>query len=528
MLFLCSILYHLYSIPWYTFLMQFLIDIGLSLIYLASFLLLCAWSWRFWMMYVQQKAMAKIKWLMLEIKLPREITKSPLATEVALASLLQGGGVANSYSRIFRGNLPVYSSLEIASLEGVIHFYIRIQERFRPLVEANFYAQYPGIEIVEADDYTQSIRYHHLAKSVSLWGATFYTSKKWKPVDLKTGKEYEKDGKPYEMKADFLPIKTYVDYGLDKDPKEEYKTDPITTLLEVMGGIGKGEYFWYQILVQDEGVYNGKKMPKFYVNEVAHEHVSLRDMADKFKKQKRTSHYIKHGDVALTDYGYEQTRKVQDGVDENGKPKTKDVLLTYNLKDKDIAKAVGKKEIELTFEEKEELEAVNKKFSKPLALCVLRLLYVSKKENFKPAQIQNVLSFPKPFNGINSFAFTTTEPYDYPWQNVGGKRVAWRSEEMFEEYVEREGFYPHVTKRKSLDSWEDVVFWASSMKQRKIFRMLYEAIFHPFDHPHADDAFTLNLEELATLWHLPGAVAGTPTLPRIDSTKGVAPVNLPM
>jgi hypothetical protein len=58
--------------------------------------------------------------------------------------------------------------------------------------------------------------------------------------------------------------------------------------------------------------------------------------------------------------------------------------------------------------------------------------------------------------------------------------------------------------------------------------MIYEAILYPFDHPSADQAFVLNLEELATLWHLPGATAGTPTLPRIDSNKGVAPVNLPL
>jgi hypothetical protein len=58
--------------------------------------------------------------------------------------------------------------------------------------------------------------------------------------------------------------------------------------------------------------------------------------------------------------------------------------------------------------------------------------------------------------------------------------------------------------------------------------MLFESIFYPFDHPQAKDAFVLNLEELATVWHLPGATVGTPTLPRIDSTKGVAPVNLPI
>ncbi len=482
-------------------------------------------------MYVQQKALNNIDWLMLEIKLPREINKSPLASEMALATLLQGGGIANSYSKVWKGNLPIYSSLEIASLEGVIHFYVRIQRRFRPLVEANFYAQYPGVEIVEADDYTKLIRYHHLSKDVSIWGANYRTSKSWSPVDPKTGETYKKDGKDYTMKADFLPIKTYVDYGLDKDPKEEYKVDPLTPLLEVMGSIGKGEYFWYQILVQDEGVYNGTKMPKFYVNEVTHEHWSLKEMVEKFKKQKRTSHYIKHGDVVYDEYGYERKRDEEDGEDESGKPKTKKVATTYNFKEKDreLAKAVSKKEVDLTFEEKEELEAATKKFSKPLALCVMRLLYIAKKENANVgAHVQNVLSFPKPFNGTNSFAPSVTDPYDYPWQNFGGKRTPWRGEEKFEEYVEREGFFPHIKERESLEKWEDRFFWPSTMKQRKLFRMIYEAILYPFDHPSADQAFVLNLEELATLWHLPGATAGTPTLPRIDSNKGVAPVNLPL
>jgi hypothetical protein len=51
---------------------------------------------------------------------------------------------------------------------------------------------------------------------------------------------------------------------------------------------------------------------------------------------------------------------------------------------------------------------------------------------------------------------------------------------------------------------------------------------HPFDHPHPSDVSAFNLEEIATLWHLPGSVVATPTLPRIDSAKGTAPANLPL
>lgn len=491
------------------------------------------------MAYVNQKFINSMDWVMLEIKLPREINKSPLAAEIALATLLQSGGLSNPLGKIFKGNLPTFSSLEIASIEGVVHFYIRVLKKFRPLVEYNFYAQYPGIEIVEADDYTKAIRYHHLTKDVSMWGASYRTASSWTPIDPKTGDAYKKDGDKYSMKADFRPIKTYVDFGLDKDPKEEFKVDPLAGLLEVMGSIGKGEHFWYQILVQDESVYK-TKMPKFYVNEVTHEHMTLKEMVDMHKKQLRSSSkWNKAGDIWTDEFGNPKmvdsyTKKADGTLVQNFDTKIgKDgeeikipakVLQTYTQ----TAPSAAKKEIDLTPEEKDEIEAINKKLSKPLALCVMRFLYVAKKESFNPAHINNILSMTKPFAGANSFAPKVSDPYDYPWQNWKGRRTAWRTEELFEEYVEREGFFPHIPGRDGLDSWEDRAFWMSSMKQRKVFRMIFEIIFYPFQHPHADQAFVLNMEELATLWHLPGATVASPGLPRIDSTKGMAPVNLPI
>lgn len=475
-------------------------------------------------MYINQKYLNKTgqEYIMLEIKLPREIFKSPYATEVALASLLQGGGMSTWYNKHFQGNLPMYSSLEIASLEGVIHFYIRTQGKFRSLVESNFYAQYPGIEIVEANDYTNLVRYHHLSKDVECWGETYGLQRSWTPINEETGEPYkDKKGGKYEMKADFLPIKTYVDYGLDKDPKEEFKIDPITPLLEMMGSMGKGEYLWYQIILQDESVYNGRKMPQVYLNEVSHDHLSLKDMADKYKKQIKIGGWIKKGDKVYDDEG--DIKQKQIGKDAEGKPVYGDAVHQKT-------KAISKKEMDLSAEEKDLIEAVNKKLSKPLANVIIRMLYVvdTKKGKFNGGNIQNILSVHKPTTGINSVGFKkVTTPYDFNWQNYKGKRVPWRTEEMFEAYVEREGFYPHIEGRESLDKWEDSAFWGYDMKARKLWRMMYEGFFHPFSHPHADEVFTLNLEELATLWHLPGAVATTPTLPRIDSAKGVAPVNLP-
>ncbi len=483
-------------------------------------------------MYIQQKHINSIDWLMLEIKLPREINKSPYATELAIASLLQSGGLGHKYGKYFKGNMPIFSSLEIASIEGVVHFYVRIHSKFKALVEANFYSQYPGIELVVAEDYTKLIQYHHLTKDVSCWAESYALSKNWNPTNPKTGKAFSKKGgesaepkdddDKYSMRADFFPIKTYVDYGLDKDPKEEYKIDPLGQLIEVMGGIGKGEHFWYQILLQDESIYNDKKWPKLYVNEKNHKHVSLSEMAKEYKNQLRTSAYLKKGDTV--DDGYGGVKQVQVGKDADGNAVYEDQVYKY-----ESPKAVSKEEAKLTQEEKDQLEAINNKIAKPLVVGIVRLLYVTKREKFNPQHIQTVLSFPKPFSGTNSLGLKKlSDPYDFPWENFMDRRTPWRTEEMFEEYVEREGFFPHIKSRETLEKWEDTFFWTTSMKTRKLFRMIYESIFYPFDHPHPEEASTYNLEEIATLWHLPGATVGTPGLPRIDSNKGVAPVNLPL
>lgn len=506
--------------------MQFLIDIALTIIYICVFLLFWAWAWNFWILYIRQKYVNKIDWVLLEIKLPREIMKSPLAMEIALASLLQGGGIGPRwYKQLVLGNLPAWASLEIASLEGIIHFYVRVQKKFRPVTESNLYAQYPGIEIVEADDYTKLIRYHHLSKDVRIWGINFFTSKKWKPTNPETGEPYMKDGKAYEMKADFLPIKTYVDYALEKDPKEEFKVDPITSMLEFMGSIRKGEYVWYQILVQDEKVYNGSdKIHKFYLNEVTGKRYSLSDLADERKQQIRTAGYNVKGETSKNEFGEVKMVDGKPGAD--GKPTKVEARFTKT-------KPVMKEEIKLTSEEKDEIEAINKKIAKPLAVVLVRLIYVAKSENFNQANIQDTLSFMKPVTGRwNLFAPSPTDPYDYPWQDIGKKRVPWRGEEEFSEYVKREGLYPFIDDENSndfssLQAFEDRTFYTSSMRTRKLFHYIFKSIFKPFRTVNPTGVSILNMEELATIWHFPGSTASIPTLPRIDSTKGVAPVNLP-
>ncbi len=181
-----------------------------------------------WLHYVYAKWSVNIKWVLLEIKLPKEIHKSPMAMEIALNALYQTGGETTWYDRNIKGNQRDWFSLEMVSIEGAVKFFIRTNEKYKNIIEAQLYAQYPDIEIFEVPDYTRYVDY---SAEKNEWSMTSIEFKLAKPD-------------PY-------PIKTYIDYGLDKEGiKEEFKIDPLTSVIEYLGSIGKGEQIWIQILVR--------------------------------------------------------------------------------------------------------------------------------------------------------------------------------------------------------------------------------------------------------------------------------------
>lgn len=497
---------------------------------------MCAWAWKFWMLYVNQKHLDGLDWKLLEIKIPRDVFKSPLATEIASAAFLQGGGIGNWYVRNIKGNLPIFFSLEIASIEGNVRFFIRTQKKFIQLIQNNFYSQYPNIEINEAEDYVTKIFYDHRSDQTNLWACDFFTNRKFTVQEEDKGKKLEK----LEMKADYIPIKTYVDFEMNKDPKEEFKHDPLTPMLEWLGSLGKNEFGWYQIMVQDEdGSFNNKKFDATYVNPLDHKHLTLKELAALRIKQIRevkVGGKYKKGDIIYDEYGNAKKKRIK-VKQEDGSEKEIEVDLTYGKDDEE--RFEKKKPMDLHEEEKKELEAIGKKLSKPTVRAAIRVMYLAKKENFNGQNIQSVLSVFKHMSqpGYNTFGLSPSDPYDYDWQDTFKKRKPWRKEEFFEAYVEREAFYPHIEVRNKnskpkniidIDDWWDWALFKRSLGFRKIGRIMWEGFLYPTHHPDPDNVFVLNLEELATLWHLPGAVATTPGLRRVDSVKGDAPNNLPI
>ncbi len=211
-----------------------IVILGLYLI--GGFLLSLWWVWipwflfvlarDIWLKYTRDKFNRKLKWVLLEIVPPRDIQKTPRAMEQFFAGLHGTQGGANLKDKYIDGLLPDYFSLEIISQEGEIHFLIRMQSKYRDLVESNIYAQYPEAEITQRDDYIESFPPDIPNKDYDLWGCEFILSKE-----------------------DAYPIRTYVDFEKDVS-SDEQRIDPIASLLEAMGKMGSGEQLWIQTLIR--------------------------------------------------------------------------------------------------------------------------------------------------------------------------------------------------------------------------------------------------------------------------------------
>ncbi|MDD3531088.1 MAG: hypothetical protein PHV99_00640 [Candidatus Pacebacteria bacterium] len=215
-----------------------------------------------WLIWRRGEFIASQKYILLEIRPPRNLVKTPLAMEAFLSTLHLGPGEGTWYVRWIKGAVRPWWSLEIASLEGQVHFYIWTKAGFRRMIETQLYAQYPGIQVVEALDYTRLIS--ATTEDYGIWGCDFkHTAKK----------------------QDALPIKTYVEYGLDKAQKEPEQVDPLANLIEFMGSVGKGEYLWLQMVFR---MHKGEKYDKLNAAGKAYTWVDeAKELVDKIRKETR-------------------------------------------------------------------------------------------------------------------------------------------------------------------------------------------------------------------------------------------------
>ncbi len=182
-----------------------------------------------WLAYVQEHFKRKIPWTMFELKIPREIRKSPRAMEQIFMTM---HGIRNAPSNIkekwWEGEVTMWFSCEVASFGGELHLYLRVPEKHRNIIEAGFYAQYSDIEITEVkEDYIN--RLPSTIKELFAKGYDFFGN------ELKLAKH------------DAYPIRSFMDF---EENEEDRQLDPFAVLLETLSKIKPQEYLWIQIIIQ--------------------------------------------------------------------------------------------------------------------------------------------------------------------------------------------------------------------------------------------------------------------------------------
>jgi hypothetical protein len=66
----------------------------------------------------------------------------------------------------WQGAVWFWFSLEIVSLEGQVHFYIRTPTRIKDLIETQMYAQYPQAQVKVVEDYTLAVKFRKRANGI--------------------------------------------------------------------------------------------------------------------------------------------------------------------------------------------------------------------------------------------------------------------------------------------------------------------------------------------------------------------------
>lgn len=179
-----------------------------------------------WLDHAQGKYASGVKYILLEIIPPREVEKSPKLMEHVFSGMAGVAKNYNTYEAFVEGMFVPPFSLEFANEGGAVHFYVRTPAAFRNLVEVNFFAQYPDLEIVEVSDYVQNVPKTIPNDKYELWGADFELTK-----------------------PDLYPIKTYRFFEEDVTGK---MIDPLASIIEMMGKLPPGQHLWWQMIIVPE------------------------------------------------------------------------------------------------------------------------------------------------------------------------------------------------------------------------------------------------------------------------------------
>ncbi len=201
----------------------FLFSHGLGFITIMPILIYYGWTG--YVQYIREVFKRRTPYVLLKIGVPQLNEQSMKAVEqifVHLYGSLDGPTMEELY---WDGFVQENFSFEIVSDGGYITFYVRVATKYREMLEAAFYAQYPDALLTEAEDYTKEIKPEmFIEEKVKAWGSELVLAHE-----------------------DVEPIKGYPawEHGL-----VGRSVDPLASILEVMARLQPGEKWWLQMIAQ--------------------------------------------------------------------------------------------------------------------------------------------------------------------------------------------------------------------------------------------------------------------------------------
>lgn len=327
-------------------------------------------------MMVRRAYILKISWKLLEVKIPREILKTPKAMEQVFAAVHATYSDIKFFDKWWKGKVQDWASFELVGFTGQVHFYVRVAEQFRNLVESAIYAQYPDSEIIEVEDYINLLPSVLPNQVYDLWGTNFILAN-----------------------DDAYPIRTY-DYFEER--VKEKRLDPIAAITEAIAKLKEDEIIWIQVLV--------------------------RPVSDQWKKEGEKLRDKLMGRKAKS------TRTLWEDFEEFLRNLIQAPFTPPTWSGGEEEKSEGKADV-LAPGEKDVVAAVENKISKLGFESTVRFIYIDKAASFTRSNVAAIIGAFRQFSTQNLNAFKshakTTTKVRQPFKN---RRLYFRKRRIFDSY----------------------------------------------------------------------------------------------
>jgi len=330
--------------------------------------------------YSKNSWLGNLKWTMLEIIPPRELERGPKPMESIFHGLAGVIETNNAFKDFLAGRITDRFSLEMVSLGGEVHFYIRTQKKFKNMIESNVYAQYPDAEVIEVEDYMQKFPKVVPNKYWQVWGA-----------DMEL------------LKPDPYPIRTYDNFEEDITGT---MIDPVSSFTEIMGSLPPGQNMCLQFIVTPLEE-NWRDAEMKIVDELSKKEKA--EPKGPFEHLKEVFTHLPGGFVAPIEYPQ--------------KAKKEDQPLEFKL-------TPGEKEI---------LKAVEENLSKNMFRTKMRVIYLGKKEGFNMSFVNGFFGALRQFNSLNLNGFKPNNiSKTFAYYVSVDKRANYRKRKIYRRYRDRD------------------------------------------------------------------------------------------